>query len=138
MQFLLADLSLIAMNNTEERKNIIVKIPTDISKNLQNQFFTTLRNFSNLNIKTLPSIIENIEENQEIDKTNYLLWSKSPKDISSRTPNQNLAKAAINAYSEVIGKPHPNTSFLYELLDTTSASELNENDTSKYFTTILI
>ena len=136
MQFLLADLSLMAMNNNKERKNIIVKIPTDISKNLQNQFFTNLRNFSNLNIKTLPSIIENIEEKQEIDKTNYLLWSKSPKDISSRAPNQNLAKAAINAYSEVIGKPHPNTSFLYELLDTTSANELNENDTSKYFTTI--
>ena len=105
-------------------------------RQLLNQFFTTLQNFPNINIKALPVLINHVEKNQEIDKTKYILWNKSPQDISSRAPNQNLAKAAIKAYSEVIGKPHPNTSFLYELLDTTSASELNENDTSKYFTTI--
>ena len=136
IQFLLADLSLLTLDETKEEKNLIVKIPSDISENLLNQFFTTLQNFPNINIKALPVLINHVEKNQEIDKTKYILWNKSPQDISSRAPNQNLAKAAIKAYSEVIGKPHPNTSFLYELLDTTSASELNENDTSKYFTTI--
>ena len=127
---------MLTLDETKEEKNLIVKIPSDISENLLNQFFTTLQNFPNINIKTLPVLINHVEKNQEIDKTKYILWNKSPQDISSRAPNQNLAKAAIKAYSEVIGKPHPNTSFLYELLDTTSASELNENDTSKYFTTI--
>lgn len=136
IQFLLADLSLLTLDETKEEKNLIVKIPSGISENLLNQFFTTLQNFPNINIKALPVLINHVEKNQEIDKTKYILWNKSPQDISSRAPNQNLAKAAIKAYSEVIGKPHPNTSFLYELLDTTSASELNENDTSKYFTTI--
>ena len=126
----------LTLDETKEEKNLIVKIPSDISENLLNQFFTTLQNFPNINIKALPVLINHVEKNQEIDKTKYILWNKSPQDISSRAPNQNLAKAAIKAYSEVIGKPHPNTSFLYELLDTTSASELNENDTSKYFTTI--
>jgi len=136
MQFLLADLSLLAMDKIREEKNIIVKIPTGISKNLLNQVFITLKNFPDLNIKTLPTLVEHLERNQQLNETKYVLWNKSPQDISNRSPNQNLAKAAINAYSEVIGKPHPNTSFLYELLDTTSANELNENETSKYFTTI--
>jgi len=136
MQFLLGDLSLIAMDENKEEKNLIVKIPTDLSGNLLNQFLTTLQNFPKINIKALPTLVDHAEKNQKVDKTKYVLWNKSPQDISTRAPNQNLAKAAIRAYSEVIGKPHPNTSFLYELLDTTSASELNENDTSKYFTTI--
>ena len=136
MQFLLGDLSLIAMDENKEEKNLIVKIPTDLSGNLLNQFLTTLQNFPKINIKALPNLVDHAEKNQKVDKTKYVLWNKSPQDISTRAPNQNLAKAAIRAYSEVIGKPHPNTSFLYELLDTTSASELNENDTSKYFTTI--
>ncbi len=136
MQFLLGDLSLIAMDENKEEKNLIVKIPNDLSGNLLNQFLTTLQNFPKINIKALPNLVDHAEKNQKVDKTKYVLWNKSPQDISTRAPNQNLAKAAIRAYSEVIGKPHPNTSFLYELLDTTSASELNENDTSKYFTTI--
>ena len=136
MQFLLGDLSLMAMDENKEEKNLIVKIPTDLSGNLLNQFLATLQNFPKINIKTLPTLVDHAEKNQKVDKTKYVLWNKSPQDISTRAPNQNLAKAAIRAYSEVIGKPHPNTSFLYELLDTTSASELNENDTSKYFTTI--
>ncbi len=136
MQFLLGDLSLIAMDENKEEKNLIVKIPKDLSGNLLNQFLTTLQNFPKINIKALPNLVDHAEKNQKVDKTKYVLWNKSPQDISTRAPNQNLAKAAIRAYSEVIGKPHPNTSFLYELLDTTSASELNENDTSKYFTTI--
>ena len=136
MQFLLGDLSLMAMDESKEEKNLIVKIPTDLSGNLLNQFLTTLQNFPKINIKALPNLVDHAEKNQKVDKTKYVLWNKSPQDISTRAPNQNLAKAAIRAYSEVIGKPHPNTSFLYELLDTTSASELNENDTSKYFTTI--
>lgn len=136
MQFLLGDLSLIAMDENKEEKNLIVKIPTDLSGNLLNQFLTTLQNFPKINIKALPALVDHAEKSQKVDKTKYVLWNKSPQDISTRAPNQNLAKAAIRAYSEVIGKPHPNTSFLYELLDTTSASELNENDTSKYFTTI--
>ena len=136
MQFLLGDLSLMAMDENKEEKNLIVKIPTDLSGNLLNQFLTTLQNFPKINIKALPNLVDHAEKNQKVDKTKYVLWNKSPQDISTRAPNQNLAKAAIRAYSEVIGKPHPNTSFLYELLDTTSASELNENDTSKYFTTI--
>mgnify|MGYP001159775421 FL=1 len=136
MQFLLGDLSLIAMDENKEEKNLIVKIPNDLSGNLLNQFLTTLQNFPKINIKALPTLVDHAEKNQKVDKTKYVLWNKSPQDISTRAPNQNLAKAAIRAYSEVIGKPHPNTSFLYELLDTTSASELNENDTSKYFTTI--
>ena len=136
MQFLLGDLSLIAMDENKEVKNLIVKIPNDLSGNLLNQFLTTLQNFPKINIKALPNLVDHAEKNQKVDKTKYVLWNKSPQDISTRAPNQNLAKAAIRAYSEVIGKPHPNTSFLYELLDTTSASELNENDTSKYFTTI--
>ena len=136
MQFLLGDLSLIAMDENKEEKNLIVKIPTDLSGNLLNQFLATLQNFPKINIKALPNLVDHAEKNQKVDKTKYVLWNKSPQDISTRAPNQNLAKAAIRAYSEVIGKPHPNTSFLYELLDTTSASELNENDTSKYFTTI--
>ncbi len=136
MQFLLGDLSLIAMDENKEEKNLIVKIPNDLSGNLLNQFLTTLQNFPKINIKALPNLVDHAEKNQKVDKTKYVLWNKSPQDISTRAPNQNLAKAAIKAYSEVIGKPHPNTSFLYELLDTTSASELNENDTSKYFTTI--
>ena len=136
MQFLLGDLSLIAMDENKEEKNLIVKIPNDLSGNLLNQFLTTLQNFPKINIKALPALVDHAEKSQKVDKTKYVLWNKSPQDISTRAPNQNLAKAAIRAYSEVIGKPHPNTSFLYELLDTTSASELNENDTSKYFTTI--
>ena len=136
MQFLLGDLSLIAMDENKKEKNLIVKIPNDLSGNLLNQFLTTLQNFPKINIKALPNLVDHAEKNQKVDKTKYVLWNKSPQDISTRAPNQNLAKAAIRAYSEVIGKPHPNTSFLYELLDTTSASELNENDTSKYFTTI--
>ena len=136
MQFLLGDLSLIAMDENKKEKNLIVKIPNDLSGNLLNQFLTTLQNFPKINIKALPTLVDHAEKNQKVDKTKYVLWNKSPQDISTRAPNQNLAKAAIRAYSEVIGKPHPNTSFLYELLDTTSASELNENDTSKYFTTI--
>ena len=136
MQFLLGDLSLMAMDENKEEKNLIVKIPTDLSGNLLNQFLTTLQNFPKINIKALPALVDHAEKSQKVDKTKYVLWNKSPQDISTRAPNQNLAKAAIRAYSEVIGKPHPNTSFLYELLDTTSASELNENDTSKYFTTI--
>ena len=136
MQFLLGDLSLMAMDENKEEKNLIVKIPNDLSGNLLNQFLTTLQNFPKINIKALPNLVDHAEKNQKVDKTKYVLWNKSPQDISTRAPNQNLAKAAIRAYSEVIGKPHPNTSFLYELLDTTSASELNENDTSKYFTTI--
>ena len=136
MQFLLGDLSLIAMDENKKEKNLIVKIPNDLSGNLLNQFLKTLQNFPKINIKALPNLVDHAEKNQKVDKTKYVLWNKSPQDISTRAPNQNLAKAAIRAYSEVIGKPHPNTSFLYELLDTTSASELNENDTSKYFTTI--
>ena len=136
MQFLLGDLSLMAMDENKEEKNLMVKIPNDLSGNLLNQFLTTLQNFPKINIKALPNLVDHAEKNQKVDKTKYVLWNKSPQDISTRAPNQNLAKAAIRAYSEVIGKPHPNTSFLYELLDTTSASELNENDTSKYFTTI--
>ena len=136
IQFLLGDLSLMAMDENKEEKNLIVKIPPDLSGNLLNQFLTTLQNFPKINIKALPTLVDHAEKSQKVDKTKYVLWNKSPQDISTRAPNQNLAKAAIRAYSEVIGKPHPNTSFLYELLDTTSASELNENDTSKYFTTI--
>ena len=136
IHFLLADLSLLALDETRKEKHIIIKIPNDMSENILNQVFTTIKNFPYLDIKPLPSLIDHIEQDQEMDKTKYILWNKSPQDISSRGPNQNLAKAAINAYSEVIGKPHPNTSFLYELLDTSSAHELNENEASKYFTKI--
>jgi len=136
MQFLLADLYLLALDETKKEKNIIVRIPSDLSENMLNQVFTTIKNFPYLDVKPLPALVDQMEQDQEIDKTKYILWNKSPQDISSRGPNQNLAKAAINAYSEVIGKPHPNTSFLYELLDTTSANELSENEASKYFTTI--
>ena len=136
IHFLLADLSLLALDETRKEKHVIVKIPNGMSENIMNQVFTAIKNLPYLDVKPLPSLIDHIEQDQEMDKTKYILWNKSPQDISSRGPNQNLAKAAINAYSEVIGKPHPNTSFLYELLDTTSAHELNENEASKYFTKI--
>jgi len=136
IHFLLADLSLLALDETRKEKHVIVKIPNGMSENIMNQVFTAIKNLPYLDVKPLPSLIDHIEQEQEMDKTKYILWNKSPQDISSRGPNQNLAKAAINAYSEVIGKPHPNTSFLYELLDTTSAHELNENEASKYFTKI--
>ena len=136
IHFLLADLSLLALDETRKEKHIIIKIPNEMSENILNQVFTTIKNFPYLDIKPLPSLVDHIEQDQEMDKTKYILWNKSPQDISSRGPNQNLAKAAINAYSKVIGKPHPNTSFLYELLDTSSAHELNENEASKYFTKI--
>ena len=136
IHFLLADLSLLALDETRKEKHIIIKIPNEMSENILNQVFTTIKNFPYLDIKPLPSLVDHIEQDREMDKTKYILWNKSPQDISSRGPNQNLAKAAINAYSKVIGKPHPNTSFLYELLDTSSAHELNENEASKYFTKI--
>ena len=116
--------------------NVIVKIPNDMSQNIMNQVFTSIKKLPYVDIKPIADLVDHIEKDQLLDKTKYILWNKSPQDISNRGPNQNLAKAAINAYSEVIGKPHPNTSFLYELLDTTSANELNENKASKYFTTI--
>ena len=133
---LLADLSLLGMDEIKREKNVIVKIPNNMSQNIMNQVFTSIKKLPYVDIKPIADLVDHIEKDQLLDKTKYILWNKSPQDISSRGPNQNLAKAAINAYSEVIGKPHPNTSFLYELLDTTSANELNENKASKYFTTI--
>ena len=111
MQFLLGDLSLIAMDENKKEKNLIVKIPNDLSGNLLNQFLTTLQNFPKINIKALPNLVDHAEKNQKVDKTKYVLWNKSPQDISTRAPNQNLAKAAIRAYSEVINLYYRGTIF---------------------------
>ena len=135
-QTLTKDLSSLTVNTFTEEKNLVVKIPSNVSAKILNQIFDFFKNVPGSTIKTLPTFVEHLETKNLLNDTKYFLWNKSSKDVSQIAPPQNLAKAAIDAYSEVIGRPHPNTSFLYELLATTSASELVDKETSAYFNTI--
>ena len=136
MEDLVTNLSSLLMNKSVEEKNVIVKIPFNVSAETLNKIFESFTTISNLRIKPLPSLVENLNQENLSDNNEYFLWNNSSKDLSEIGPAQNLAKAAIDAYSEVIGSPHPNTSFLYELLATTSAAELVEEQISSYYKTI--
>ena len=133
---LVTNLSSLLMNKSAEEKNVIVKIPFNVSAETLNKIFESFTTISNLRIKPLPSLVENLNQENLSDNNEYFLWKTAATHLTEIAPAQNLAKAAIYAYSEVIGSPHPNTSFLYELLATTSAAELVEEQISSYYKTI--
>tara|TARA_B110000438_G_scaffold298386_1_gene346533 strand:- start:221 stop:2176 length:1956 start_codon:yes stop_codon:yes gene_type:complete len=133
LQFLLADLSLLAFDS--ETLGIVIKLPKTISPKSLNIFFESVKKTSFLKFEKLPELFKKLENKKE-RKPEYKLLSGPVKDLSTKATRQSLAQSAVGAYSAVLGGTHPNTSYLNELIAITSATELDDEATLPYFTFI--
>jgi len=133
VQFLLAHLALLSWSVQEDASAVVV-VPEQVAllPLLVDLLFNTLSEAPFVELSHLEPLVLS----EDFFGPTFDLWPTEVASMVDRANGHGLVEMVLSAYQELLGGPHPSVITLTDLLETTTAVELSNDEVNKYFSAI--